>query len=102
MHMQESTGPSKSSNVLSISAWARGDCLDIFLTYWRFGSARLLARKKLGKSRIWRKFSMLGTLLIKQPISSFSRVITILLISKKFDINVSLLRNKTNVSNKFH
>ena len=61
-----------------------------------------LARQKLGKSKIRRKVSMPGTLLIKYSMSSFSRVVTILFISKKFDINVSLLRNKTNFRNKFH
>ena len=88
--------------MLSISAWAREDCLVIFLTCLRFEVALFLAQQKLGKSRIWREVSMPGTLLIKQSMSSFSRVVTILFISKKFDINISLLRNKTNVSNKFH
>ena len=88
--------------MLSMSAWARGDCLVIFLTCWRFKSTVFLARQKLGKSQIQRKVSVLGTLLIKQSMSSFSRVVTILFISKKFDINVSLLRNKTNVRKKFH
>ena len=61
-----------------------------------------LAWQKLGKSQIQRKLSMPGTLLTKQSMSSFSTVVTILFINKKFDINISLLRNKTNVRNKFH
>ena len=85
-----------------MSAYARGDCLVIFLTCWRFESAMFLAWQKLGKSQIQRKLSMPGTLLTKQSMSSFSTVVTILFINKKFDINISLLRNKTNVRNKFH
>ena len=101
--MWESTGPSKSSNMLSISKWARGDCLVLFATSWRSGFARLLAWQKLGKSRIQRKVSMLGTLLIRRSMSSFYRVVTILLISKKFDsIFLCGETKQMLISNKFH
>ena len=70
----ESIGPSRSLNVLSMKACARGVHRVSVTTTWSYQSFKSLTQQKLGRSQQRRKLSMPDTIVIKRSMSSFPGV----------------------------